>query len=130
MRIALSALSLLTLIAVVPARSTAQETAVRFPVATVSDTTFAFQVGQQRWVRQGLVGIVVDPTQQDVLVARFRVTRVAGGRAQAAVIGQTTSLTTQHTVLLDVPAIPWYRQQLFWIGAGAGGLLGLLIGSL
>jgi hypothetical protein len=26
--------------------------------------------------------------------------------------------------------MPWYRQRFFWIGAGAGGLLGLLLGSI
>jgi hypothetical protein len=129
MRTALAALSLFLVVAT-PETARAQETAVRFPVASVSDTTFTFQIGQQRWVRQGLVGMVVDPRDQDVLVARFRVTRVVSGTARAVVIGQTTSLNSQHTVLLEVPAMPWYRQRFFWIGAGAGGLLGLLLGSI
>ena len=106
MRATLSLLSLVAFIALSPARVDAQETTVRFPVAEASDTTFAFRVGQHEWVRSGLRGIVVDPRQQDVLVARFHVVGVAQGQARAVITGQTTTVGTQHMVLLDVPKRP------------------------
>ena len=86
-RAILAALAFLTLLTTAPTTARAQETAVRFTVTQVGDTTFTFRVGDQVWVRQGLRGIVVDPRQQDVLVARFRVTRVANGQANAVITG-------------------------------------------
>jgi uncharacterized membrane protein YoaK (UPF0700 family) len=71
----------------------------------------------------------VDPRQQDMLVARFRVMSVAGDAATAVVTGQTTTLSTQHSVLLDVPRRPWYKQSLFWLGAAVGAAVGALAGS-
>ena len=102
---------------------------MRFPVTGVADTTFTFRLGEHQWVRPGLRGIVVDPREQDVPVARFRIVSVSGGAARAVVTGQTTNVSTAHAVLLNVPPIPWYEQRLFWIGAGAGALLGFLLGG-
>jgi hypothetical protein len=130
MRAALSALSLAALFAVAPTPVRAQETAVRFPVVDVADTTFTFRVGGQQWVRPGLRGIVVDPRQRDVLVARFRVSSVGGEIARAVITGQATTVNTMHTVLLDVPQKPWYRQRTFWLGSAAGAVVGFLIGGL
>jgi hypothetical protein len=121
---------MVTLLALAPARSEAQETAVRFPVTEVGDTTFAFRLGDHQWVRPGLRGIVVDPRQQDVLVARFRIYGVSQGQARAVITGQTTTLSTQHMVLLDVPQVPWYRQRSFWIGTAAGAVVGFLLGKI
>lgn len=130
MRAAIVALSLFALLAVAPSRARAQETTVRFPVAQAGDTTFSFRAGQQQWVRPGLRGIVVDPRQQDVLVARFRIYNVSQGTAQAVITGQTTTVGTQHMVLLDIPRRPWYKERMLWVGAGAGALLGFLLGSM
>ena len=130
MRAALSLLSLVALFAVTPARSQAQETTVRFPVTEVGDTTFTFRVAQHAWVRAGLRGIVVDPRQQDVLVARFHVARVVRGEARAVITGQTATVGTQHMVLLDVPGRPWYKERGFWMGAAVGALAGFLIGQI
>ncbi len=130
MRLTVSALSLITLFAIAPAAARAQETAVRFPVVDVADTTFTFRVGGQQWVRPGLRGIVVDPRQRDVLVARFRVNNVSGEIARAVITGQATSVNASHTVLLDVPQKPWYRQRTFWLGTAAGAVVGFLIGGL
>ena len=131
MRAVLSLLSLVALFSfAAPASGRAQETAVRFPVVDVGDTTFTFRIGDQRWVGTGLRGIVVDPRQRDVLVARFRVTNVAGEIARAVITGQATSVNTSHTVLLDVPRQPWYKQKSFWLGAAAGALAGFILGGL
>jgi hypothetical protein len=130
MRTALTALSLVVLLALAPSRGNAQETQVRFPVVEVRDTTFTFRIGPHQWVRPGLRGIVVDPREQDVLVARFRVSGVGGGTARAVVTGQTTSLTSLHTVLLEPPPTPWYRERFFWLGAAAGAIAGFLLGEI
>jgi hypothetical protein len=130
MRTALSVLSLAILLGAAPSVARAQETAVRFPVAEVGDTTFTFTVGAQRWVRPGLRGIVVDPRQRDVLVARFRVSSVTGEAALAVITGQATTVSTAHTVLLDVPQMPWYKQRSFWLGTAVGAVVGFLVGGL
>ena len=129
-RAALSVLSLALLVAAAPARIGAQETAVRFSVTQVGDTTFSFRVGEHLWVRAGMRGIVVDPRQQDILVARFRVSGVASGQATAVITGQTTSVSTAHSVLLEMPSTPWYRARTFWLGTAVGAALGFLLGSL
>ena len=129
-RATLSALTLVALLAIAPTAVRAQETAVRFPITQVGDTTFSFRLGEHVWVRQGMRGIVVDPRQQDVLVARFRIASVANGSATAVVTGQTTSVATSHSVLLEVPTKPWYRQQSFWLGTALGAVIGFVIGGL
>jgi hypothetical protein len=130
MRATLAVLSLAALFFVAPVSARAQETGVRFPITQVGDTTFSFRLGDQAWVRSGLRGIVVDPRQQDMLVARFRVTSVSGGVANAVVTGQTTSLSVQHSALLDIPQRPWYKDRLVWIGGAVGAAVGFLLGSL
>ena len=125
-----SALSVAVLFAIGASPVRAQETAVRFSVTQASDTTFSFRIGEQLWVRPGMRGIVVDPRQQDVLVARFRITGVASGQATAVITGQTTSVTTAHSVLLEIPSTPWYRQRTFWLGTAVGAAIGFLVGSL
>ena len=130
MRAPLFALALVALLAVAPAAAPAQETAVRFPVTQVGDTTFGFRVGEHVWVRPGLRGIVVDPRQQDILVARFRITGVSSGQATAVITGQTTSVSTSHSVLLEIPKTPWYRERTFWLGTVVGAVIGFLAASL
>ena len=110
-------------------RLEAQETAVRFEISGVADSTFSFAVGTHQWVARGQSGIVVDPRRRDALVARFRVTRVQNGLATAVVTGQTTPLSTQHAALLTQPQPPFWRQPTFWIGLMIGGIAGWAIGS-
>ena len=130
MRAALPLFSLVALLSLGAAPVRAQETAVRFPVVDVGDTTFTFRVGAQQWVRAGLRGIVVDPRQRDVLVARFRVSDVSGEIARAVITGQATSVNPAHTVLLDVPRQAWYKQRTFWLGTALGAAVGFLLGGL
>jgi hypothetical protein len=125
-----TALALIAFLGAAPTKARAQETAVRFPVTQVGDTTFAFRLGEHVWVRQGMRGIVVDPRQQDVLVARFRIMNVSGGQATALITGQTTAVSTNHSVLLEVPSRPWYRERTLWLGGAIGVALGFLLGSL
>lgn len=112
-----------------PAAAQAAGTPVRMEITGVADTTFTFSVVKQPWVRPGQIGMVIDPTRSDALVARFRVTGVANGIASAVVTGQTMPLATTHLVLLRRPPRHWYAQPLFWTGALVGGLLGLLVGA-
>lgn len=107
----------------------AQETAVRFEIAGVADSTFSFAVGRYDWVAGGQRGIVVDPRRRDALVARFSVLRVQNGLATALVTGQTTSLSTQHAALLEQPPPPFYRTRSFWVGVVLGGVIGGIIGA-
>ena len=129
MRQALAVVALLAL-CVLGRAAAAQsiQTGVRFDVAAVGDSTFTFVVGPQRWVQKGQRGLAVDPRRHDVLVARFVVTAVEGNTATGLVTGATSPVTTDHVVILTRPRIPSLRQKTFWLGAGAGGLAGLLIG--
>ena len=113
-----------TLVAAPLAR--AQESATRFEITAVGDTTFSFRVGQEfGWVRRGQRGIAVDPRRRDVLIARFRVLRVAEGQATALITGQTTTVEVTHVALLTRPHTPWYRQPTFWAGLVLGGAIGI-----
>ena len=123
-------LLLAPLVSLTPRSAGSQETAVRFEVSGVADSTFSFQVGRHPWVARGQRGILVDPRQRDVLVGRFRVLAVQGGLATALITGQTTAITNQFVALLTRPRTPWYRDPHFWVGAAAGGALGLMLGQL
>lgn len=87
----------------------------------MNDSTIAFSPAEAGWVREGLVGVAVDPARGDALVGRLRVLGVRDGRAEALVTGQITRLSTGHVLLLVPPAVPWYRRSTFWWGALAGG---------
>ena len=107
----------------------ASERTVRLTIMQVSDSTFAFDAANLRWIKPGERGMAVDPKRRDALVARFDVLRVENGRAIALITGATTELTTDHVVVLEVPFKPWYRSSLFWSGTIVGALLGALAGS-
>lgn len=118
-------LSLLLLGAAPQAR--AQASATRFEIVEVGDTTFTLRLGGHGdWVRDGQLGIVVDPRRRDVLIARFRVTRVRGDLATALITGQTTVVDTEHAALLTRPERPWYRKRTFWVGLLLGGAIGVV----
>jgi hypothetical protein len=108
----------------------AQEGAVRFEITNVSDSTFTFPVGRNRWVSKRQRGIAVDPRRRDVLVARFRVLRVESGTATALITGETTRLEADDVALLERPRPRFYQRAEFWMGAAIGAAVGLGLGAL
>ena len=92
-------------LACAPLRVRAQETAYRFEITMVGDSTVSLSTEKHEWVHEGLKGIAVDPMRHDALVARFVILHVdlPHKRALAVVTGQTTRLTTAHVALIDRP---------------------------
>lgn len=107
-------------------RARAQETAYRFEIASVGDSTVSLSTERHEWVHAGQKGIAVDPMRHDALVARFVILKIdaAHKRALAVVTGQTTRITTDHVALIDRPSKKWYQQPTLWIGAVVGGVIG------
>jgi hypothetical protein len=124
----IAVLSVLAL-ACAPLRARAQETAYRFEITTVGDSTISLSTERHEWVREGQKGIAVDPMRHDALVARFVILHVdpEHKRALAIVTGQTTRLTTQHVALIARPGRKWYAQPTLWIGTAVGAVLGAVI---
>jgi hypothetical protein len=116
-------------LACAPLRARAQETAYRFEITTVGDSTLSLSTERHEWVREGQKGIAVDPMRHDALVARFVILHVdpEHKRALAIVTGQTTRLTTQHVALIARPGRRWYAQPTLWIGTAVGVVLGAVI---
>ncbi|MEO6211910.1 MAG: hypothetical protein ABIQ10_17520 [Gemmatimonadaceae bacterium] len=110
----------------IPSGARAQETAYRFEIASVGDSTVTLSTEKHEWVRAGQKGIAVDPMRHDALVARFVILKVdvEKKRALAVVTGQTTQLTLNHVALIDRPNRKWYQQPTLWIGAVVGGIIG------
>lgn len=94
--------------------------AARFAAEPLSDSTLSFAAEDARWVAVGMLGIAVDPTRGDALVAKLEITRVTNGRVEALVTGQTTRVAPGHVVLLIRPRSAWWRQRLYWIGTLSG----------
>ena len=113
-------------LACAPSRARAQETAYRFEIASVGDSTVSLSTEKHEWVHAGQKGIAVDPMRHDALVARFVILSVDPAKklALAIVTGQTTRLTTSHVALIDRPSKKWYAQPTLWIGAVAGVVIG------
>lgn len=117
-----------------PNTATAQFRGVRFEITQVGDSIFRFPRGSAPWVKPcrrticgpGESGIVVDPRQRDVLVARFKVARVDSGLVTALITGQTTRVATEHIAVMAEPPRPWYKGITFW----AGTVFGIVIGAL
>ena len=108
----------------------AQETSARFEIASAGDSTFTLVVGRHPWVRPGLYGIVVDPRQRDILIARFQIIAADSANAMGLVTGMTTRVTTDHVALLDKPpppVPPWHRRRSFWLGVLFGVAAGVSI---
>lgn len=120
----------MTLVAAAPSALRAQgwDSAVRFRLQSVDDSTFTFPVGNRKWVVPRLRGIAIDPQRHDVLVAQFVVWRVDRGVATALVTGETTRLAPEHVALLRQPRRRWYETPIFWIGTIAGLAAGFLSG--
>jgi hypothetical protein len=110
-------------LAAVPAN--AQFRGVRFEITQVGDTTFRFPRGTAGWVKVGATGNAVDPRRRDVLVARFRVSRVDSGMVTAVITGQTTRVATEHIAVMSEPPKPWYRTITFYGGVVIGFIAGI-----
>ena len=123
------ALAVLAVVAVSSAEARAQGTEARFSVTSVGDSTVNFSIGKNKWVAPGRTGIVVDPKRQDVLIARISVLSVTGGTARALITGQTTTVESGYVAVLEQPPTKFYSGRSFWLGAGIGAILGLVIGS-
>ncbi len=116
-----------------PASLGGQETSARFEIASAGDSTFTLVIGRHPWVRPGLYGIVVDPRQRDVLIARFQIIAADSANAMGLVTGMTTRVTTEHVALIDQPPPPeppWHGRRSFWIGVIVGIAAGFGIGTL
>jgi len=122
------ALAFFAVIAASSARAQGIET--RFQVTSVGDSTVSFSVGSNKWVATGKRGIVVDPTRQDVLVARIAVLSVRGGTVRALITGQTTTIEPGFVAVLERPDTRFYRRSDFWIGTLLGAVLGFVVASL
>jgi hypothetical protein len=109
--------------------ATAQESAFRFEIQAVNDSTFTFNVGAHQWIGKGMKGIAVDPRRRDVLVARFSVLKVENGVATSLITGETTKVTAQHVALIERTAAAWYKRGSFWAGAVAGLAVGVMVGK-
>jgi hypothetical protein len=109
-------------------RARTQETAYRFEITSVGDSTVTMSTERHEWVHVGQKGIAVDPMRHDALVARFVIMKLdpANKRALAIVTGQTTRLTTDHVALIDRPRTKWYAQPTLWIGTIAGLVIGTI----
>lgn len=126
-------LLLAALAAVAPEAGRAQETSARFEIASAGDSTFTLVVGRHSWVRPGLYGIVVDPRQRDILIARFQIIAADSANAMGLITGTTTRVTTDHVALLDKPpppVPPWHKRRSFWLGVLFGVAAGFGMGSL
>jgi hypothetical protein len=110
----------------------AQETSARFEIASAGDSTFTLVIGRHPWVRPGLYGIVVDPRQRDILIARFQIIAADSANAMGLVTGMTTRVTTEHVALIDrppPPERPWHRRRSFWLGVLVGVAAGFGVGA-
>lgn len=124
--------ALLAVVITAPNGIAAQETSARFEIASAADSTFTLVVGRHPWVRPGLYGIVVDPRQRDILIARFQIIAADSANAMALVTGMTTRVTTEHVALLDrppPPAPPWHKRRSFWLGVLLGVAAGFGVGA-
>jgi hypothetical protein len=122
---------LAAVMATAPHELRAQETSARFEIASAGDSTFTLVVGRHPWVRPGLYGIVVDPRQRDVLIARFQVIAADSANAMGLITGMTTRVTTEHVALLDRPppsVPPWHKRRSFWLGVLFGVATGFGVG--
>ena len=121
------------LLGALPDGAGAQETSARFEIASAGDSTFTLVVGRHPWVRPGLYGIVVDPRQRDVLIARFQIIAADSANAMGLITGMTTRVTTEHVALLDKPpppVPPWHKRRSFWLGVLFGVAAGVAIGTV
>jgi len=104
--------------------------AARFEIDAVDDSTVRFRPLEAHWIRAGMSAYAVDPLRRDALVARLLVQVETGDAMSALVTSQTGRVTTSHFLLVPKPAVPWWRERPFWVGAIAGSALGAAALSL
>jgi len=118
------------LVALATRPASAQDSATRFEVTGVGDSTVTFRLGRADWVRPGLRGVAVDPRRRDVLVARLRVLAVTRDSAVALVTGQTMPIVPEHVVVIARPQVRFFRSTAFWAGLVGGVVTGFIAGKL
>ncbi len=102
--------------------------AARFSISAADDSTVTFRPVEARWIRVGMRGHAVDPLQRDALIARLTIVRADTTAIVAQITGQVSRVTASHVVLLVRPSKPWWKDRRFWVGTGAGTMLGVAIG--
>ena len=103
--------------------------AARFAVLASTDSTVTFRSAEVRWLRAGMRGHVVDPTQRDALIARLTIQRVDSSGTIAIIAGGVSPVALTHVVSFERPTVAWWRDKRFWIGAGAGAVTGIVASS-
>lgn len=103
--------------------------AARFVIAASTDSTVTFRPFEAHWLKAGMRGHVVDPTERDALIARVTIQRVDSSGTLAVIDGGVSPVSTKHVVLIERPTLGWWRDKRFWIGAGAGVLTGVIATS-
>lgn len=102
--------------------------AARFSILSTTDSTVVFRALEAKWLRVGMRGHAVDPTQRDALIARLTIQRMDTSGVFAVINGRVSQVSTTHVVLMVKPTLPWWKDLRFWYGAGAGVATGALIG--
>ena len=117
----------------------------RLGIAAVGDSTITLRIGDATWLERNQRGIVVDPGNNDALVARFRLISVNGDSAIAVLTGLTGPVQRTHAAIVEHPRRvaareqaeqrerrreQWYSRPLFWAGAAAGAFVGLVVGTM
>lgn len=103
--------------------------AARFVIAASTDSTVTFRPFEARWLKAGMHGHVVDPTERDALIARVTIQRVDTGGTVAIIDGGVSPVSVKHVVLVERPTAAWWRDKRFWFGAGAGAVAGVIATS-
>lgn len=103
--------------------------AARFAVAASTDSSVTFRPAEVRWLRPGMRGHVVDPSQRDALIARLTIQRVDTGGTIATIAGGVSPVQLTHVVLFEKPPTSWWRDRRFWLGSGAGIVAGVIATS-
>jgi len=99
--------------------------AARFAISSSTDTTVVFRQAEARWLRGGMRGSVVDPLQRDAFIARITIQQVDTGGIVALIAGGVSPVKETHIVLFEKPAIVWWRDKRFWLGAAGGVVVGI-----
>src|SRR6185503_11646843 len=90
--------------------------AARFEISAQNDTAVIFRKMEARWLRNGLQGYAVDPTNRDAIVARLTLIQVDSLEARALITGQVRQVTPKDMILVLRRHRPWWRDLRFLIG--------------